>query len=959
MKSNKLFILSMSLFLGSFSLAVAQQSDQPGQLQPGTEAYQTAKLAGQLDQFQIQSIPANGVQSPISPLSKHVAGNRDTDCYIPHDTATYSFIPRNDDGSSLEIELPFTFNMYGTEYTSVYINNNGNITFNGPLSSFTASGFPISTPMVAPFWGDVDTRGLGSDVVWYDVTPSALYVNYPGVGYFPNQDDKLNTFQVIITDGNDPVIGVGNNVAFYYGDMQWTTGSASGGVGGFGGTSATVGVNSGDGTNFFQIGRFNQAGDNFAGAYDLDGGVDWLDNECFVFNVNSDSTSNIPPLLLNITSTSVTICEGDSSTINFTFTGPEAGQEVTVSLNDSENTGSVISSTTINGESTSGVISLFGATAGTYQLQLVAMDNGDPVESTTVNIELIVEACGELDCPDLEANFGDACDDGDDMTENDMVTTFCQCMGTPVEFDCPDLEANIGGACELPGAIGILNNNCECVPAPDCENYTYYLADHAAADGISDIYGVTLSGGVATMEYIATSDIEVHIAFNAEDNLIYAVSKHTQSYRTLTTTGLPVWGPTVQIGLPGEDFGEITAAVFAPEALGNPNGKLLFGSQNQNAIFSFDVVAPSLVSTYDSYSPVTGGDLAFKSDGTLYLATRSGNGLYKNVVAIPSDVYLGPVPVKVTGMAITANDQLLVSAQGQTSLGLYDTALGNNGQYMSSYTLELNGESYTLRDGDMASGCNTGELIDVCQNYATFYVNHGPDVVGSDLYKVDFIGGNAELTYLTNVDFEAHITYDAVNDKIYFVNKNGSEFIGYNVVPPTFDPVATPIAGGGVIGSQITAVAFRNGLIYVGDAGSNIISTIDLSGNPSYYAAAPVFGGDLVWVDGVLYLANRSQNTLYKIEFGTATALGSIPDGVNGMAAGATSGNLVTSSAAQNAFVEVPNVGGAPVNTYPAMLSGDPFTFINGDMASGCIDNVEGPGPLNPLQGELQSELTA
>ncbi|NEN25918.1 hypothetical protein G3O08_20715, partial [Cryomorpha ignava] len=143
------------------------------------------------------------------------------------------------------------------------------------------------------------------------------------------------------------------------------------------------------------------------------------------------------------------------------------------------------------------------------------------------SIEVVRENCAsEFDCPDLEANFGDACDDGDDMTENDMVTTFCQCMGTPVEFDCPDLEANIGDACELPGAIGILNNNCECVPAPDCENYTYYLADHAAADGISDIYEVTLSGGVATMDYIATSDIEVHIAFSATNNLIYAVSKH-------------------------------------------------------------------------------------------------------------------------------------------------------------------------------------------------------------------------------------------------------------------------------------------------------------------------------------------------------------------------------------------------------------------------------------------------
>jgi hypothetical protein len=56
----------------------------------------------------------------------------------------------------------------------------------------------------------------------------------------------------------DPMLPNGNNVAFCYGDMQWTTGSASqGGTGGFGGVPSTVGVNKGDGTNFIQIGRFD------------------------------------------------------------------------------------------------------------------------------------------------------------------------------------------------------------------------------------------------------------------------------------------------------------------------------------------------------------------------------------------------------------------------------------------------------------------------------------------------------------------------------------------------------------------------------------------------------------------------------------------------------------------------------------------------------------------------------
>ena len=48
------------------------------------------------------------------------------------------------------------------------------------------------------------------------------------------------------------------------------------------------------------------------------------------------------------------------------------------------------------------------------------------------------------DCPDLQANIGDACDDGDPNTENDMVNADCGCAGTPiVTFDCPELRPTL------------------------------------------------------------------------------------------------------------------------------------------------------------------------------------------------------------------------------------------------------------------------------------------------------------------------------------------------------------------------------------------------------------------------------------------------------------------------------------------------------------------------------------
>jgi len=166
-------------------------------------------------------------------------------------------LPRNDDGSTDAISLGFTLNFFGQNYTSFFINNNGNVTFGGPLAQFTAEGFPtdFGLPMIAPFWSDVDTRGFGSGEVHFTSGTSSrgnrfVQVDWPAVGYFSSHTDLLNTFTLYIED--DPQ---GDIVVFDYGTMQWTTGDASGGVGGFGAEGAQIGFDAGDGVNFLSLGR--------------------------------------------------------------------------------------------------------------------------------------------------------------------------------------------------------------------------------------------------------------------------------------------------------------------------------------------------------------------------------------------------------------------------------------------------------------------------------------------------------------------------------------------------------------------------------------------------------------------------------------------------------------------------------------------------------------------------------
>ncbi|MFZ6052745.1 fibronectin type III domain-containing protein [Halocola ammonii] len=49
----------------------------------------------------------------------------------------------------------------------------------------------------------------------------------------------------------------------------------------------------------------------------------------------------------------------------------------------------------------------------------------------------------EVDCVELGANIGDACDDGNPDTENDVVTEDCGCEGTPIVSGCSaDLDGN-------------------------------------------------------------------------------------------------------------------------------------------------------------------------------------------------------------------------------------------------------------------------------------------------------------------------------------------------------------------------------------------------------------------------------------------------------------------------------------------------------------------------------------
>jgi len=174
-------------------------------------------------------------------------------------------LARGDDTSSAEIDVTPVFGasgffFFGRHYTSLFVNTNGSVSFGGPIGTYTPSPFPFpacSTPMVAPWWGDVDTRApLTTDahqnlVYWsVDAVGHRFVATWTEVGYFDQHDDRLNSFQLVLTPDAD---GRTFDVEMRYARCEWTTGDASGGTSGLGGTPAQAGFDAADGMSFLAL----------------------------------------------------------------------------------------------------------------------------------------------------------------------------------------------------------------------------------------------------------------------------------------------------------------------------------------------------------------------------------------------------------------------------------------------------------------------------------------------------------------------------------------------------------------------------------------------------------------------------------------------------------------------------------------------------------------------------------
>ncbi|MBL7935858.1 MAG: gliding motility-associated C-terminal domain-containing protein [Bacteroidia bacterium] len=315
---------------------------------------------------------------------------------IPYVGSPVSFGVSVDDANAA-IALPFDFCYYGVTYNSCNVSINGNIQFSTNSTAFTSTGFPSTTVnMIAPFWADAYLTSGGS--VKIDMYSTRMVVIWDSVGYFSNHNNLTNSFQCVLTDGTDGILPPGKNVGFYYKKMQWTTGDITGNNG-FPdpGTSspATVGLNEGNGVDYYLIGRFGVPGISYDGPLGADDGVKWLEGKRFYFNACPPVGANVEPVstLIGYCDT-MKVCGNDTLYIKNTFLAPEVNQSVSVSAS-APTLGSSFSYSIIPNTNSSDIYMVVNgntAPAGFHTITMTATDNGTPAQTSIQNYVVAVNA---------------------------------------------------------------------------------------------------------------------------------------------------------------------------------------------------------------------------------------------------------------------------------------------------------------------------------------------------------------------------------------------------------------------------------------------------------------------------------------------------------------------------------------------------------------------------------------
>ncbi|XP_073457785.1 uncharacterized protein [Aquarana catesbeiana] len=273
----------------------------------------------------------------------------------PYGHSTDNVTPKSDDGVSPPILA--TVPLFGKIYSSIYVNNNGLLSFDAELGSSAPQHLPIATrgPFLAPFWTDVNNEisgniyyHLSNDLELLNMTkndtsryfPTLLFspkwvfvATWDKVSYYNSKTNKVNTFQVVLSTDETSTFFM-----FNYGDIQWPTGKDNEGP------PALAGCNSGFSEGYFEIpGSLTPGMINITHTSNVDLPGHWVFKvdrvEVESPTMNIDSTTSPTPTKTYFTSQKMTdLPSTNYTTHNTKVTSPSLSSSTSATTKTMQNT---------------------------------------------------------------------------------------------------------------------------------------------------------------------------------------------------------------------------------------------------------------------------------------------------------------------------------------------------------------------------------------------------------------------------------------------------------------------------------------------------------------------------------------------------------------------------------------------------------------------------------------------
>jgi Peptidase family C25/Propeptide_C25/Carboxypeptidase regulatory-like domain/Secretion system C-terminal sorting domain len=139
-----------------------------------------------------------------------------------------------EDDDGVIVQLPFTVQFYGEEFTEMAVTCNGFVSMGNQGDMLTPRNWPIPSPlgpnyMIAPYWDDRRLGPAGGVYAYYDEPNGRYIIEWYDLYDIPTIGPVSNTFQMMIYDQlGDHITRTGdNNILFQYEDVTHTSGLSS------------------------------------------------------------------------------------------------------------------------------------------------------------------------------------------------------------------------------------------------------------------------------------------------------------------------------------------------------------------------------------------------------------------------------------------------------------------------------------------------------------------------------------------------------------------------------------------------------------------------------------------------------------------------------------------------------------------------------------------------------------